>query len=165
MRRLKYAGDIVSNCPMVNEANNTEKVFNARLETVRVKKELSQETLGQTAGIEKSYFSRLLGSAEKRRKNPDAPDTKRWNIDHIDRLANTLGVPVWQLFVDPREVIPKEYMELMESYRHLDAGRKQAVDDIFAAGRVEQKKKSQTEQQPSDGPTTLHQAPLNNQGR
>jgi transcriptional regulator with XRE-family HTH domain len=145
---------------MVNEANNTEKVFNARLETLRVKKELSQETLGQNADIEKSYFSRLLGSAEKRRKNPDAPDAKRWNIDHIDRLAKALGVPVWQLFVDPREVIPPEYLELMESYRHLDAGRKQAVDDIFAAARADQKKKSQSEQPPSDGPTTLHQTPL-----
>lgn len=131
--------DISSNCLMVSKPNNTEKVFNSRLETLRVKKDISQEALGQSADIEKSYFSRLLGSAEKPRTDPNK---KRWNIDHINDLSQALNVPAWQLFIDPREVIPPEYLQLMEDYKGLDPLRKQIVDDAFAASRLERGKKS-----------------------
>lgn len=134
--RLSFPADVKFNCPMGNEPNNTEKIFNERLEFLRSKKDLSQEALAHLIEVEKSYFSRLLNSAEKRRKNPNDPDKKRWNIDHIDRLSKALNVPVWQLFVDPSDIFPQEYTDWKKRYDALDADNKRIIDALLLTADI-----------------------------
>ncbi len=60
--------------------------FNIR--RIRVVNDISQERLAFDAGVDRSY----LGSVERGEANP--------TIDMLDRLAETLGVPLIQLFAE-----------------------------------------------------------------
>jgi transcriptional regulator with XRE-family HTH domain len=62
--------------------------FNLR--RLRVKRGLSQEHLAYDAGIDRSY----VGGLERQAENP--------TVDLLDRLAATLGVPLSDLFKQPR---------------------------------------------------------------
>jgi transcriptional regulator with XRE-family HTH domain len=59
------------------------------LRRVRVKRGVSQERLAYDAGVDRSY----VGGMERQAENP--------TIDLLDRLANTLGVPLSEFFVQP----------------------------------------------------------------
>ena len=66
----------------------------------------------------------------------------RLNEEHIEKISKALGIPPWHLFVRPEEVIPPEYIALMEDYRRLQGVRKVMVDDALLAAKVEGEKKS-----------------------
>ena len=65
----------------------------------------------------------------------------RLNEEHIEKIAKALGIPAWHLFVRPEDVIPPEYLVLMEDYKRLQGLRKQTVDDALLAAKVEAEKK------------------------
>ena len=67
------------------------------LRRVRVAKGLSQERLAADAGVDRAY----LGGLERQAENP--------TIDLLDRVADTLDVPLGELFVAPAagEAAPK----------------------------------------------------------
>jgi transcriptional regulator with XRE-family HTH domain len=59
------------------------------LRRIRVKRGLSQGRLAFDAGVDRSY----VGGLERREENP--------TVDVLDRLAETLAVPISELFVAP----------------------------------------------------------------
>ena len=59
------------------------------LRRVRVARGLSQERLAADAGVDRAY----LGGLERQVENP--------TVDLLDRIADTLGVPLGELFVQP----------------------------------------------------------------
>lgn len=59
----------------------------------------------------------------------------RLNDNLIKDISDALGIPPWQLFADPKDVIPKEYLELMAAYKCLDKDRKIMVDDMLMAAK------------------------------
>ncbi|UWU75914.1 helix-turn-helix transcriptional regulator [Bradyrhizobium huanghuaihaiense] len=61
---------------------------------IRVQRGIPQEQLAYDAGIDRSYMSGL----ERQQANP--------TIDLLDRLAETLGVAVSELFVRPSKGAP-----------------------------------------------------------
>jgi transcriptional regulator with XRE-family HTH domain len=60
------------------------------LRRVRVQRGLSQERLAYEAEVDRSY----VGGLEREEENP--------TVDVLDRLANTLQVPISELFKQPR---------------------------------------------------------------
>lgn len=64
------------------------------LRRIRVKRGISQERLAFDAGVDRSY----AGGLERQEENP--------TVDVLDRLANTLGVPVSEFFIEPRKGTP-----------------------------------------------------------
>lgn len=61
------------------------------LRRVRVQQGLSQERLAADAGIDRAY----LGGLERQAENP--------TVDLLDRIAENLGIPLGELFVQPPE--------------------------------------------------------------
>ncbi|MCA1386012.1 MULTISPECIES: helix-turn-helix domain-containing protein [unclassified Bradyrhizobium] len=61
---------------------------------IRVQRGIPQEQLAYDAGVDRSYMSGL----ERQQANP--------TIDLLDRLAETLGVAVSELFVRPTKGAP-----------------------------------------------------------
>ncbi|WP_139860425.1 helix-turn-helix domain-containing protein [Bradyrhizobium ivorense] len=61
---------------------------------IRVERGIPQEQLAYDAGVDRSYMSGL----ERQQANP--------TIDLLDRLAETLGVAVSELFVRPSKGAP-----------------------------------------------------------
>jgi transcriptional regulator with XRE-family HTH domain len=61
------------------------------LRRARVLRGLSQERLAYDAEIDRSY----VGGLERQEENP--------TVDLLDRLAKTLGIPVAELFKEPRK--------------------------------------------------------------
>ncbi|MEZ0056186.1 transcriptional regulator with XRE-family HTH domain [Bradyrhizobium elkanii] len=61
---------------------------------VRVERGIPQEQLAYDAGVDRSYMSGL----ERQQANP--------TIDLLDRLAETLGIAVCELFVRPSKGAP-----------------------------------------------------------
>jgi transcriptional regulator with XRE-family HTH domain len=61
------------------------------LRRIRVKRELSQESLAYEAGVDRSY----VGGLERREENP--------TVDILDRLAKALGVAIGEFFAKPRK--------------------------------------------------------------
>ncbi|MGL3104447.1 helix-turn-helix domain-containing protein [Bradyrhizobium sp. BR 1432] len=61
---------------------------------IRVQRGIPQEQLAYDAGVDRSYMSGL----ERQQANP--------TIDLLDRLAETLGVAVSELFVRPSKGAP-----------------------------------------------------------
>jgi transcriptional regulator with XRE-family HTH domain len=59
------------------------------LRRIRVRRGLSQERLAFDAGVDRSY----VGGLERQEENP--------TVDVLDRLADTLAVPVSEFFVVP----------------------------------------------------------------
>jgi transcriptional regulator with XRE-family HTH domain len=59
------------------------------LRRIRVACGLSQERLALDAGVDRSY----VGGLERREENP--------TVDVLDRLAQTLSVPLSEFFVEP----------------------------------------------------------------
>jgi transcriptional regulator with XRE-family HTH domain len=59
------------------------------LRRIRVKRGVSQERLAYDAGVDRAY----VGGLERQTENP--------TIDLVDRLAVTLAVPLFELFVFP----------------------------------------------------------------
>lgn len=102
-----------------------EKTISTRIRDVMRKKDLNVLRLAEKAEMSDGYLNELLNLKQN----------KRWNIDNIEKVAGALGVPAWQLFVDPRDVIPPEYLALMEDYQRLDPMRKQIVDDALMAAK------------------------------
>ncbi len=108
-----------------------EKECSRRVLALIEEKKTSQEALAPKAGISKNYLSELINGK------------RRWNIQKIESVADALGVPAWQLMIDPREVIPASYRKLMEDYCNLDADGKRLVDGLlFAAAHAAEEKKS-----------------------
>ncbi|MFK4380979.1 transcriptional regulator with XRE-family HTH domain [Bradyrhizobium sp. USDA 223] len=64
------------------------------LRRIRVQRGISQEQLAYDAGVDRSY----MGGLERQQANP--------TIDLLDRLAETLGVAVSELFVRPSKGAP-----------------------------------------------------------
>jgi transcriptional regulator with XRE-family HTH domain len=60
------------------------------LRRIRVQRGLSQERLAYDAEVDRSY----VGGLERREENP--------TVDVLDRLVNTLGVSIVELFREPR---------------------------------------------------------------
>jgi transcriptional regulator with XRE-family HTH domain len=56
---------------------------------IRVAKGVSQERLAHDSGIDRAY----LGGIERQSENP--------TVDLLERVANTLGVPIGELFSEP----------------------------------------------------------------
>lgn len=97
------------------------QIFNRRLRLMMSEKGFSQVELCDKAGIVPSYFSRLInGSGDK-----------RWNFDNIVKIVNVLEIPAWQLFVDPKEIIPPELLQLHEKYSQLNPAQKRVIDLIL----------------------------------
>ena len=59
------------------------------LRRIRVRRGLSQERHAFDAGVDRSY----VGGLERREENP--------TVDVLDRLAETLSVPIAEFFVEP----------------------------------------------------------------
>ncbi|WP_092089738.1 helix-turn-helix domain-containing protein [Bradyrhizobium brasilense] len=64
------------------------------LRRIRVERGIPQEQLAYDAGVDRSYMSGL----ERQQANP--------TIDLLDRLAETLGIGVSELFVRPSKGAP-----------------------------------------------------------
>ncbi|WP_456701568.1 MULTISPECIES: helix-turn-helix domain-containing protein [unclassified Bradyrhizobium] len=64
------------------------------LRRIRVQRGIPQEQLAYDAGVDRSYMSGL----ERQEANP--------TVDLLDRLAETLGVPVSELFLRPSKGAP-----------------------------------------------------------
>ncbi|RXG84040.1 helix-turn-helix domain-containing protein [Bradyrhizobium vignae] len=62
---------------------------------IRVERGIPQEQLAYDAGVDRSYMSGL----ERQQANP--------TVDLLDRLAETLGVAVSELFVRPSKGAPQ----------------------------------------------------------
>jgi len=60
----------------------------------------------------------------------------RLNDDLIRDISAALNIPPWQLFVNPRDVVPQEYRALMDDYRRLGPDDRRIVDAIFTAARL-----------------------------
>jgi transcriptional regulator with XRE-family HTH domain len=60
------------------------------LRRIRVRQGISQERLAYDAGVDRSY----MGGLERQEENP--------TVDVLDRLAETLGVPLCELFRAPK---------------------------------------------------------------
>lgn len=86
-------------------------------------KDMSQEKLAEMLECSAATISAVKSG----KRNPDA----RW----IEVIAEKFKIPTWQLFVDPKKVIPEEYIEIIEGYKCLDKERKILVDDMLTAAR------------------------------
>jgi DNA-binding XRE family transcriptional regulator len=61
------------------------------LRRIRVGQGLSQERLAFDAGVDRAY----LGGIERQTENP--------TVEILDRLANTLSVPIAEFFIEPEK--------------------------------------------------------------
>ncbi|MGY4408098.1 helix-turn-helix domain-containing protein [Bradyrhizobium sp. USDA 3315] len=73
---------------------NARALVAYNLRRIRVERGIPQEQLAYDAGVDRSYMSGL----ERQQANP--------TIDLLDRLAETLGVAVSELFVRPSKGAP-----------------------------------------------------------
>ena len=55
------------------------------------------------------------------------------NSRSIKAISDALGIPPWQLFIDPKEAVSPEFKALIEGYLSLDPARKALVDDMMVA--------------------------------
>lgn len=74
----------------------------------------------------------------------------RLNDDLISSICAALKIPVWQLFADPRDVIPREYRDLMDDYISLEPDSKRIVDAMLQSARLNRQK--------ADGEKKIHHA-------
>lgn len=104
---------------------NVEKILVRRIEDIRISKDLKKYQVAEASGIDRGQFSQLMNLDKK----------QNWYVAHVEKIATALKTPVWQLFVDPKEVIPQNYVQLMEDYERLDPVRRGIVDDLLKAAR------------------------------
>ncbi len=74
----------------------------------------------------------------------------RLNDDLIEKISAALGMPPWQLFVDPESVYPAEYQKIIKAYIGLPDGLKNAVNMImFPENEIERQRSSLPNEQRS----------------
>lgn len=106
---------------------NLEKILNERIKFILKSKKMTQAALADKMDTTSGYLAELLNLNPK----------KRWNADLIDRAVNALGIPAWQLFVDPEEVVPPELFQLHEKYNRLEESQKRVIDFILNGSSTE----------------------------
>lgn len=116
-------------------------MLNRRIRQLIQSKGITQAKLAEEIELEPGYISELLNG------HPD----KRWNINHIASICKALKVDPWQLFVDPKDVLPPEYNELMNGYLSLDDDRRRMVDDAIAAAKYRAESGEKKRSGPQEG--------------
>jgi transcriptional regulator with XRE-family HTH domain len=91
------------------------------------KRHMKQNELADLADMQQSYVNELLNLK------------KRWNVENLEKISNALDMPAWQLFADPSEVLPQEYLEWADDYARLDKDSRRIVDSMLKATRVQTK--------------------------
>ena len=76
------------------------QIFGKRVRALRLEKNLTQEQLGQTAGIDYKHLSAI----ERGAKTP--------SFDAIGKLARALGVEHWELFLPDRRITASMEQEI-----------------------------------------------------
>jgi transcriptional regulator with XRE-family HTH domain len=71
-------------------SSNVLKYFGERVREERLKRNLSQEALAETAGVHRTY----IGMIERAEKNI--------TLTNIEKVANGLGLTIEQLFKSPK---------------------------------------------------------------
>lgn len=112
---------------LILNMRSIEDTINRRIRETLLDKNRNQRWLAEEAGIQPSYLNELLNLNPKR----------RWNVDYLAKVSEVLDIPVWQLFVDPREVIPGDLLMLAERYGKLEGDNKRIVDAMLAAAVVD----------------------------
>lgn len=105
---------------------NLEKKLNERIRAILKDKGLNQRELCDRADMDTGYLSMLLNLTHD----------KRWNLEQVEKIVRGLNVPAWQLFVDPKEVLPKEYLEWRAGYEVMDPDNKRIVDAMIEAAKA-----------------------------
>jgi len=80
---------------------DTKELIGNRIKELRKKKGLSQEQLSEKADITPNYLSRI----ERGTENP--------TLDMFIRLANALGVEIWEMFDFGHDVSRKDLKSLL----------------------------------------------------
>ena len=75
-------------------STNARELFAKRLRQIRLTKGLSQEALADLAGLHRTY----VGSVERGERNV--------SIDNMERLAEALGVDIFELLREQRHEFP-----------------------------------------------------------
>ncbi len=70
----------------MKKASPTRKKLGEKIRRLRLEKEISQESLGDLAGIHRTY----IGSIERGEQNV--------SVDNLHKIARALKVPVQELF-------------------------------------------------------------------
>ena len=125
---ILYHGDLTEKAHrgLLLGMRNPEKIISQRIHRLLKEKELSPYTLSQRAEIASGYLTELLNLHPKR----------RWNTDLLNKVADALDVPMWHLLVDPKEVLPPEYLEWRAQYEALDPDNKRIVSAMLRAASV-----------------------------
>lgn len=122
-------GYLTNNCDhdLILSMRKLEEKLTNRVRAILKDKGINMTQLAERAGITQGYLNELMNL------NP----RKRWNADHIDKISSALGVDAWQLFIDPKEVIPRDVSDLLRKYELLDGDGKRIVDALLTAASVE----------------------------
>jgi transcriptional regulator with XRE-family HTH domain len=108
---------------------NVEKTLTSRIREVLKRKDMTVVALSERSGIAQGYLNELMNLHPR----------KRWNITHITGVAEALDIPVWQLFIDPRDIMPSELIDFVRKYERLEGDNKRIVDALLATAKVDDK--------------------------
>ena len=124
-------GDLtkLGNRDLILRMRTIEKTLTTRIREVLRRKDMTVVALSEESGIAQGYLNELMNLHPR----------KRWNIHHIISVAEALNTPVWQLFIDPRDIISPETLELTEKYSRLDGDNRRIVDALLATAKTENK--------------------------
>ena len=90
-----------------------------RIKDIMVEKGISSVSLAESIGVSKVTVSNLIN-------NKTMP-----SVDTLEKIATTLDVPIWQLFVSPEEVKNEDEITALISYKN----------ELYKANTLEELKK------------------------
>lgn len=100
-----------------------ENIISQRIRDILDSKGQNVSRLAEMTNRTTGYLSMLLNNKHG----------KRWNIDLLSEVAQALNVPMWHLFVDPKETISRDAYNVIDRYNRLDPDGKRIVDSILRA--------------------------------
>lgn len=95
---------------------NTERKITERIRVILKEKGMTQVDLSEKSGIKQGYLNELMNLHPR----------KRWNADHMGKVATALKIPVWHLFVDPAEAQAGP----LDRYKALGKQEQKLIDDM-----------------------------------
>lgn len=122
-------------------SDNISKTISKRIHDMTRKRGVTLSQLAVDAGMTQGYMSQLLNNLKG----------KRWNVEMLEAVAEQLKCEVWELLVDPRDVIPKKYIDLMDAYECLDGQQRVIVDGLLTAAKLTSDNKKQNELKKTSG--------------
>lgn len=93
------------------EEREAQALFGRRIKALRLRKELTQEALGERAGLNYKY----LGAIERGERNP--------SLKHLTKIARALGVELHELLLVEHEEPSGAKLRAMIHELLKDAGR------------------------------------------